>query len=97
MTCRTSISYLTVDSYLTSVSGRSHIILVWSADNFSPNLDKDQNVGPDLNPSCLTQMVFLKEFFRIIDFEKNRQTTKKNPCKFPRRQRDKGRFDTKKK
>ena len=30
-----------------------------------------QNVGPDLDPNCLTLMVYLKEYF-----EKNQQTTK---------------------
>ena len=41
------------------------------------SLDPDQarrDVGPDLNPNCLTLMVFLKEFFEN-DFENNQQTT----------------------
>ena len=29
-----------------------------------------QNVGPDLDPNCLTLMVFQKEFFEKDDFEK---------------------------
>ena len=42
-----------------------------------------QNIGPDLNKingSNLfdTQMVFLKEFFEEVDFEKNQQRTKKH-------------------
>ena len=44
------------------------------------SLDPDQArqyVGPDLDPSCLTLMVFLKEFFEKVDFEKYLQTTKK--------------------
>ena len=36
-----------------------------------------------------TQMVFLKDFFEKVDFEKNQQTTKKHK-KFPRGQRVKG-------
>ena len=38
-----------------------------------------------------TQMVFLKEFFEKVDFEKIQQTTKKHE-KFPREQRVKGGF-----
>ena len=37
---------------------------------------------PDLDPNCLTLMVFLKEFFEKVDFEKNQQATEsleKNP------------------
>ena len=52
-----------------------------SADNL--NFDPDQarqNVGPDLDPNCLT--LFLKEIFKKVDFEKNQQTTKK-PAKLP--------------
>ena len=35
-----------------------------------------QNVAPDLDPNYLTLMIFLKEFFEKVDFEKNQQTTK---------------------
>ena len=35
-----------------------------------------QNVGPEIDPKCLTLMVFLEEFFEKADFEKNQQTTK---------------------
>ena len=45
---------------------------------FSNSLDPDQarqNVGPDLDPNCLTAlMVFLKEFMEKVDIEKNQQT-----------------------
>ena len=48
---------------------------------FANSLDPDQaqqNVGPDLNLKLFnTLMVFLKEFFIKVDFEKNQQTTKK--------------------
>ena len=38
------------------------------------SLDPDQarqNVRPDLDPNCLTLMVFLKEFIEKDDFEKS--------------------------
>ena len=51
-----------------------------SADNFCNSLDPHQarqNVGPYLDLYCLKLMVFLKEFFEKVDFEKNQQMTKK--------------------
>ena len=40
---------------------------------FANSLDPDQspqNVGPGLDPKCVnTLMVFLKEFFKKVDFE----------------------------
>ena len=45
---------------------------------FANSLDPDQarqNVRPDLSPNCLTLMVFLKEYFEKVDFEKNQQKT----------------------
>ena len=56
---------------------------VLSADNFckqfgprsGPN-KAQQNVRSDLDPNCLTLMVFLKEFFKKVDFEKDKQKTK---------------------
>ena len=56
-------------------------LLVSSADNFCKQF---------LPRSSLfdTKMVFLKEFFEKVDFEKNQQTTKKKKHeKFPRGQR----------
>ena len=41
-------------------------LLVSSANNFANSSDPNQaqqNVGPDLDPKCLTLMVFLKDFF----------------------------------
>ena len=49
--------------------------------NFANSLDPyqaRQNVRPDLDPICLCQMVFLKDFFEKVDFEKNQQMTKKH-------------------
>ena len=40
---------------------------------------------------CATQMVFLKEFFEKVEFEKTQQTTKKHE-KFPRGERVIGHF-----
>ena len=40
---------------------------------FANSLDPDQarqKVGPELDPSCLTTILFLKEFFKEVDFEK---------------------------
>ena len=58
---------------------------------FANSLDPDQAPakyqawsGPKLFD---TMMVFLKEFFQKVDFEKNRQTTKKSMQKLPSRQR----------
>ena len=56
---------------------------VLSADmlDFANSLDPDQarrNVQSDLGPNCLTLMVFEKELFEKIDFEKNQKTTKKH-------------------
>ena len=33
-------------------------------------------LGPDLDPNCLTVMVFLNEIFEKVDFETNQQSTK---------------------
>ena len=47
---------------------------------FANSLDQDQaqqNVRPDLDPIYLTLMVFLKEFFEKIDFEKKSADYKK--------------------
>ena len=54
--------------------------------NFANSLKVDQtqpNMGPDLDPNCLsTQMVLLKDFFKRSDFEKKDQNiNKKTACK----------------
>ena len=39
---------------------------------FSNSLDPDQarqNVGPNLDPNCLTLMIFMNFFFEKVDFE----------------------------
>ena len=56
---------------------------------FANSLDPDlalQNVQPDLDPICLTLIVFLKEFFEKVDFEKISRQQKRGK-KFPRWQR----------
>ena len=53
---------------------------------FANSLDPDQarqNVGPDLDPNCLTLMVFLKEFFEKDDFEKKYQQMSKHMKNYP--------------
>ena len=51
-----------------------------------PTNQARQNVGRDLDPNCLRLMVYLKEIFKIVDFEKkNLQVTKKHE-KIPSRQ-----------
>ena len=47
---------------------RNSLLLVSSADNLCKQFGQD--VGPDLDPNCLTMMVFLKEFFEKVAFEK---------------------------
>ena len=47
---------------------------------FANSLDPDQarqNVGPDLDPNCLTLMVFRKEFFEEVNFRKKSIDDKK--------------------
>ena len=49
-------------------------------DTFANSLDTDQdrqNVGSDLDTNCFTLLiVFLKEFFKKVDFEKKSEQTK---------------------
>ena len=44
-------------------------MLITFANSLDPDQDR-QNVGPDLDPNCLTLMEFPKEFFEKVDFEK---------------------------
>ena len=60
-------------------------LLITFANNLDP-VQARQNVGPNLGPNCLTLMVFLKEFFERVDFEKNLQMAKKHK-KLPMGQR----------
>ena len=56
-------------------------ILLLSADNFCNSLDPDQdgqNAGPHLDSNHLTLIVFLKELYEKVNFEKCQQTTKKH-------------------
>ena len=49
-------------------------LLVSSADNFCKQFGPNQArhfVGPDLNPNCLTLIVFLKEFFEKLILKKS--------------------------
>ena len=64
--------------------------LVSSADNifkqFGPR-SGPKKVGPDLDPNCLTLMVFLKYFFEKVEFEKNNKQTADEYATFPSMQR----------
>ena len=51
-------------------------LLITFANSFDPDQDQ-QNVSPDLDPNCLTLLVFRKDFFEKVNFEKNRQMTTK--------------------
>ena len=46
------------------------------ANSLEPDQDR-YNVGPDLDPNCLTLIVFMKEFLEKVNYEKNQQTTTK--------------------
>ena len=51
-------------------------LLITSANSSDPD-QAQQNVGPDLDPKCLTLMVSLKEFFEKVDFDKKSPDNKK--------------------
>ena len=55
-------------------------LLITLANSLEPDRAR-QNVGPDLDPNCLTLMEFLKDFFEKGDLKKNPQTTKKKTKK----------------
>ena len=51
-----------------------HLLLI-----FANSLDPDQaqqNVGPDLDPNCLTLIAFLKEIFEKANFKKKSEEDK---------------------
>ena len=57
-------------------------LLITSANSLDPDQAR-QNVGPDLDPICLTfRWYSCNNFFEKVDFEKNQQTTTKHG-KFP--------------
>ena len=51
-------------------------LLIIFANSFDPDQDR-QDVGPDLDPNCLTLTVFLKDFFLKIILKKSQLTTTK--------------------
>ena len=60
--------------------------MITSANSLEPDLTR-QNVGPDLDPNCLTLWYSSKNFFsEKVDFEKNQQMTRKHE-KLPKRQK----------
>ena len=61
-----------------------------SADNLCNSLEPDQarqDVRPDLDPNCLTLIVFLKELFEKLFFKKISADDKRNDEKLPSMQR----------
>ena len=55
----------------------SVVCLITFAKSLGPDQTR-QNLGPDLDPNCLTPIkAFLKEIFEKVDFEKKQQVTKK--------------------
>ena len=66
------------------ISGHFCCLLITFANSLDPD-QAQQNVGPDLDPSYLTQMVFLKDFLEKVYFKKNPQT--KKHAKLPRMQK----------
>ena len=53
-------------------------LMITNTNSLDPDQDR-QNVGPDLDPNRLTlSVVFLKEFFDKVNFEKSGQTTTKS-------------------
>ena len=68
LTLETGASLVQMDGKTKHYLCLCHLLII-----FANSLDSDQarqNVGPDLDPNCLTLMVFLKEFFEKDDFEK---------------------------
>ena len=57
-----AIVALRVNSFL--ASGKFCYLLISLTNSLDPDQDR-QNVGPDLDPNCLTLMVFPKEFLKI--------------------------------
>ena len=51
-------------------SGNFSCLLITFANSLDPD-QAQQHVGPDLDPSCLTLMIFLKDFFWKSVFKKN--------------------------
>ena len=51
------------------ISGNLCRLLIAFANSEDPDLNR-QKVGPDLDTNCVTLIVFLKDFFEKVDFEK---------------------------
>ena len=74
------------------VSSADYLCKQFGSDKTPQNVDQArQNIQSDLDPN----LVFLKEFFQNVDFEKNQQTTKKHE-KLPMGQRVKEEKKTRK-
>ena len=54
----------------------NYLLLIIFANSFDP-YQAQRNVWPDLDPNCLTLIIFLKEFFKKVDLEKKSAYHKK--------------------
>ena len=58
-----------------------YCLLITLAKNFDQNQAR-QNVGPDLNPKFLTLIIFLKEFYKNVNFEGKNSDSRRQKKKF---------------
>ena len=72
--CQFRIPALTINSF--PASGNFCRLLIIFANSLDPDQAR-QNVGPDLGPNCLALMVFLKDVFEKVHFEKIYRRQKK--------------------
>ena len=57
-------------------------LLITFANSLKPD-QAQQYVRPDLDPNCMTLMVFLKELFYKVDFEKKSADDNKSMKNYP--------------
>ena len=76
---RQKLPFLWTCSNSVLASGDFCRLLITFANSFDPDQDR-QNVGPDLDPNCLTLWWYSRKNFDNVNFEKNQQTTKR-ACK----------------
>ena len=60
--------------FISFLASGNYLLLITLANSLDPDQDR-QNAGPDLDPNCLTLIVFLKELFEEVNFEKSQQKT----------------------
>ena len=74
------LCWLNITVYLFLARGDFCHLLITFANSLDPDQGR-QIVGPDLDQNCLTLMVFLKESFEKVNFEKYQQTMTKQDAK----------------